>query len=82
MADYEPPVFAWPQPDIEPCWMCGSHLPVTQLLADGGGACKNLRWYCLDVRVCTERWTTHERPDSGRAGEESPSARRAAGVWS
>lgn len=28
------------------------------MLADGGSACTNVRWYCLDTAGCTERWTT------------------------
>jgi len=29
-----------------------------QLVADGGSACADVRWYCLDMRTCTERWTS------------------------
>jgi hypothetical protein len=80
MADYEHSVLALQRPTIERCWMCGTSLPVTQMVADGGDACSNLRWYCLNVRVCTERWITRARPDPGRGGEKSSAARCAAGV--
>jgi hypothetical protein len=38
--------------------MCGIHLSADQMVADGGGACLDLRWYCQDTRACTERWTS------------------------
>jgi hypothetical protein len=28
------------------------------MIADGGGACADVRWYCLDKLACTERWTS------------------------
>jgi hypothetical protein len=82
MADYDYPALARTRPAVEPCWMCGIHLPVSQMLADGGNACGNVRWYCLDVRACTERWTTRPaRPDSGFGdGQGTSSARAAAGA--
>ena len=69
------------RPAVEPCWMCGIRLPVSQMVADGGSACGNLRWYCFDVRGCTERWTTRTaRPVSGRDnGEEASPAHAATG---
>jgi hypothetical protein len=42
---------------FESCWMCGIRLPTSQMVPDGGHACPDLRWYCLDTRACTERWT-------------------------
>jgi hypothetical protein len=39
------------------CWMCGIRLPADQMVADGGSACLDLRWYCRDTWACTERWT-------------------------
>jgi len=42
---------------IESCWMCGIRLRVDQLVADGGSACPDVRWYCRDMRGCTQRWT-------------------------
>lgn len=82
MGDYTRPALAQPQPGVEPCWLCGIRLPVTQMVADGGSACGNLRWYCLDVHQCTQRWTmSPARPDSGRdEGEGTSSARAAAGA--
>ncbi|HEY2551371.1 MAG TPA: hypothetical protein VGI64_12415 [Streptosporangiaceae bacterium] len=44
---------------IRACWMCGTQLPSPQLIADGSAACSDIRWYCRDVRRCTERWTSH-----------------------
>jgi hypothetical protein len=29
------------------------------MVADGGSACPDLRWYCRDTAGCTERWTSH-----------------------
>ena len=83
MIDQQRPVPLWGErAGIKSCWMCGIRLPVTQMLADGGSACGSVRWYCLDVRGCTERWTTRPtRPDSGLGdGEGTWSARAAAGA--
>ena len=38
--------------------MCGIRLYPGQMVADGGSACADVRWYCLDMRGCTERWTS------------------------
>jgi hypothetical protein len=38
--------------------MCGIERPLGLLVPDGGGACADIRWYCKDVKSCTERWTT------------------------
>src|SRR6516162_7114235 len=43
---------------VRSCWMCGIRLPADQMVADGGSACSDLRWYCLDTWGCTERWTS------------------------
>ncbi len=43
---------------VQQCWLCGIRLPADHMVADGGGACADVRWYCLDKRGCTERWTT------------------------
>ena len=40
------------------CSMCGVERPLGLLIPDGGGACADVRWYCKDVKSCTERWTT------------------------
>jgi hypothetical protein len=42
---------------VTTCWMCGIRASASQMVADGSSACSDLRWYCLDVRSCTERWT-------------------------
>jgi hypothetical protein len=42
---------------VQPCWLCGIRLPADHMMADGGTACADVRWYCLDKRGCTERWT-------------------------
>jgi hypothetical protein len=39
--------------------MCGIRLPADQMMADGGSACPDLRWYCRDTWGCTRRWTAH-----------------------
>ena len=67
---------------VRTCWMCGIRLPAGQMMADGGSACPDLRWYCRDTWGCTRRWTTHSarlaaiRPDpagtSRPAGEQVP----------
>ena len=43
---------------VRSCWMCGIRLPADQMVADGGDACHDLRWYCRDTGGCTERWTS------------------------
>jgi len=57
------------QATAKSCWMCGIRLPAEHMVADGGGACHDLRWYCRDTRACTERWTSHPaRPAANRDG--------------
>ena len=43
------------------CWMCGIHLHQNQMMADGGSACDDLRWYCKDARACNDRWISARR---------------------
>lgn len=50
---------------VEACWMCGIRLPADQLVADGGSACADVRWYCRDLRSCTERWTSRASRPAG-----------------
>ena len=44
---------------IRSCWMCGIRMPASQMVADGGSACHDVRWYCSDMWACTRRWTSH-----------------------
>lgn len=62
---------------VQPCWMCGIRLPADQMVADGGGACADIRWYCLDARRCTDRWITRwARPaDIGHGTSETSRTR-------
>lgn len=64
-------------PAVQSCWLCGTRLPAREMVADGGNACADLRWYCADTRRCTERWTSrwstgagaaYGREDNGHAG--------------
>jgi hypothetical protein len=65
--------------------MCGIQLPAHQMVADGGQACADVRWYCRDTKSCTERWTSRlARPgpmgaSQDRPGEPQPS--RAQAAW-
>jgi hypothetical protein len=43
------------------CSLCGIDLPTDELMPDGGEACAEVRWYCLDTRGCTDRWTGRGR---------------------
>jgi|HubBroStandDraft_2_1064218.scaffolds.fasta_scaffold384764_2 hypothetical protein len=47
---------------VQSCWMCGTRLPTSSMVADGGSACPDVRWYCQDTRSCTERWTSRRGP--------------------
>ena len=47
---------------IRSCWICGIRMPAEHMVADGGSACADIRWYCRDMRACTERWTSHPAP--------------------
>lgn len=59
MADQARLTPAWGGPaGVRSCWMCGMRLSADQMVADGGSACADVRWYCLDRRGCTERWTS------------------------
>lgn len=46
---------------IVSCWLCGSSLHQSHMVPDGGSRCADVRWYCRDVRACTERWTSSRR---------------------
>ena len=69
VTDQPQPVRYWArQANVKSCWMCGIRLSAEQMVADGGSACPDLRWYCRDTRACTERWTSRPtRP--GATGE-------------
>jgi hypothetical protein len=41
---------------VESCWLCGIHMPAHHMIADGDRNRADVRWYCLDIRGCTERW--------------------------
>jgi hypothetical protein len=59
MTDHHRSVPFWGEPTpLTTCWMCGIRLPADQMVADGGSACPNLRWYCRDTLACTGRWTS------------------------
>jgi hypothetical protein len=72
------------QANIKSCWMCGIRLPAHQMVADGGSACPDLRWYCLDTRACTERWTSRlarlATTGEGTAGTPRTPGEQAAGT--
>jgi hypothetical protein len=51
------------------CSLCGASLHRNQLVPDGGPACDDVRWYCRDVRGCTQRWTAPRMPRQARAAE-------------
>lgn len=53
--------FAARRAAVVSCWLCGTRLQHNQMVADGGSACSDIRWYCRDTRACTERWTTARR---------------------
>ena len=62
---------------VQACWLCGIRLPADHMVADGGTACADVRWYCLDKRGCTERWTGH----SARPGDTRLSAAGTPDSW-
>ena len=58
---------------VESCWLCGIRLPTDRLVADGGSGCSDIRWYCRDMRGCTERWTAHlPRPAAAHGAPPLP----------
>ena len=54
-----PAPFGGESGQIRSCWMCGIRSPVGRMVADGGSACPDVRWYCRDTWGCTQRWTAH-----------------------
>ncbi len=80
MADYEPSSAARAQLTIETCWMCGIRLPAYRMMPDGGSACATIRWYCVDVLSCTERWvSSRSAPDGAVPARPAPAHAGAAG---
>jgi hypothetical protein len=49
------------------CWLCGIHMPADRMIADGGSACGDVRWYCDDTESCTWRWTARSAGPVGVA---------------
>jgi hypothetical protein len=69
------PSRAEPAP-VKSCWMCGIRSSADQMVADGGSACLDLRWYCRDTWACTERWTARSaRPPLIGQDTETSTAR-------
>jgi hypothetical protein len=74
--------FAARRAAVVSCWLCGTRLQHNQMVADGGSACSDIRWYCRDTRACTERWTTARREarapgaSPGRGGIAAPLPRQ------
>jgi len=62
--------------DVVYCWMCGIRQYSSQMLADGGAACDDIRWYCKDPEACTERWIVARR--QARTGIVPPEGSAAA----
>lgn len=60
---------------VRSCWMCGTRLAADQMVADGGTACLDLRWYCRDIRACTERWNSRSAGAIRQAMAEKRKAR-------
>jgi hypothetical protein len=51
--------------EVAECSLCGAARPLGLLIPDGGSSCDGIRWYCKDVKSCTERWVT-ARPSPSR----------------
>jgi hypothetical protein len=63
---------------VTSCWLCGIRSSPGHMVADGGSACADVRWYCLDTRGCTQRWTSHQSGAAG-AGPDTTAAAQAPG---
>ena len=61
--------------EVAACSMCGVVHPLGLLVPDGSLACADIRWYCKDVKSCTERWTTALAQRSGLLPELTAEAR-------
>lgn len=80
MTDQRRPDPAWAESaPVRSCWMCGTRLSADQMVADGGSACHDLRWYCRDTWACTERWTSPSARPSSLIGQDTETSTRRAG---
>ena len=52
--------------EVAECSMCGVARPLGLLVPDGGSACDGVRWYCKDVKSCTERWVAARQSGPAR----------------
>ena len=70
----DPALFGAASAQVRSCWMCGIRLPASQMVADGGSACHDVRWYCSDTWACTRRWTSRSarRPAIRRPAAAEP----------
>ena len=70
----DPALFGAASAQVKSCWMCGIRLPASQMVADGGSACHDVRWYCSDTWACTRRWTSRSarRPTIRRPAVAEP----------
>ncbi len=59
--------------EVAECSLCGVARPLGLLVPDGGSACDGVRWYCKDVRSCTERWVAISQSQSRLAPAFQPS---------
>ena len=57
--------------EVASCSLCGIVRPLGLLVPDGGGACADVRWYCKDVKSCTERWTAAVAQQSAYLPQEA-----------
>ena len=70
----DPPLFGAASTQVRSCWMCGMRLPASQMVADGGSACHDVRWYCRDTWGCTRRWTARPARPAGNRPSVAESA--------
>jgi hypothetical protein len=61
------------------CWLCGLRLSAAQMVADGGGACADVRWFCRDIQGCTDRWTSRTARVTGTTPAAETGQRKRAG---
>lgn len=55
---------------IVSCWICGIRLQASKMVPDGGEWCDDIRWYCVDITGCTQRWMTSRSVLSAGDDEE------------